>query len=149
MNDEWAEHAVANLAHSPSPDPSPKYAYAVLVKDLPVYWKIASTLSGMERKVYDRLYADKAGSKRDVARMLNKPTRDITKYCQRIDHKLARCWARITPVLVSLPDPDADDESGAEDAEILSRRNCRPQAGLQQQMGRSVPVLPVGERQAE
>lgn len=149
LNDEWAGHAVANIAHSSSPDPSPKYAYAILVRDLPVYRKIASTLSGMECRVYDLLYADKVGSKRDVARLLNKPTRDITKYCQRIDRKLARCWVKITPIRVGLPDSDSDDESNAGDPESLSRRNCSPQAAVRQKRGQFVSVLPVGERQAE
>lgn len=130
FNDEWAKHAVSCPAVSSSPAPAPRLAYAVLVKDLPAYFKIADSLSGMEREVYNLLYVDKVGSNRTVAKLLNKPTKDISTYCKRIDHKLARCWSVLKPILVELPDSDPDEESEAKEEEFLSCRNHAPQVGV-------------------
>ena len=149
LNDGWDEHAVNNLALPSDPDPSPKYAFAVLAEDLPIYWKIASILSGMERKVYDLLYVQKIGSKRDVAKQLKKPTRDVTKYCQRIELKLGRCWLEIKPIRIVLPDSDSEEETDVEDSENLSRRNCNPQAGDTSNAASVCLVLPTFGGQAE
>lgn len=110
LNDEWAGHAVPGPTVSSCQPPATKSAYVLLVSDLPTYFEIASALSPTERKVYDLLYVQKVGSNRTVAKLLNKQTKDISKYCKRIDLKLARCWSVLKPFQVELPNSDSDDE---------------------------------------